>query len=122
MVRPPHGSVPSLRHIWRRSSWARLHLLLHHRSAGQKRIRSCCSNQPCAEPYEEEEITLLEEEVIPAIEHRLARIEELDARLQQLSGFMALHLSGSHRSGLVLRRRIQVLGNNLLGDLAHAST
>jgi hypothetical protein len=38
------------------------------------------------QPYGEEEITLLEEEVIPAIQQCLARIEELDARLQQLSG------------------------------------
>jgi hypothetical protein len=74
------------------------------------------------QPYGEEEITLLEEEVIPAIQHCLARIEELDARLQQLSGFITLHLSGRHPAGLVLRRRIQVLGNDLLGDLSHAST
>ena len=33
------------------------------------------------QPYGEEEITLLEEEVIPAIQQCLARIEELDMRL-----------------------------------------
>ncbi|MCP9852814.1 hypothetical protein KBZ14_08005 [Synechococcus sp. HJ21-Hayes] len=34
------------------------------------------------QPYGEEEITLLEEEVIPAIQQCLARVEELDQRLQ----------------------------------------
>ena len=34
------------------------------------------------QPYGEEEITLLEEEVIPAIRQCLARIDELDERLQ----------------------------------------
>jgi hypothetical protein len=34
------------------------------------------------QPYGEEEITLLEEEVIPAIEQCLARIDELDGKLQ----------------------------------------
>ena len=33
-------------------------------------------------PYGEEEITLLEEEVIPAIQQCLARIDELDGKLQ----------------------------------------
>jgi hypothetical protein len=33
------------------------------------------------QPYGEEEITLLEEEVLPAIEQCLARVEELDQRL-----------------------------------------
>ena len=33
------------------------------------------------QPYGEEEITLLEEEVIPAIQQCLARIDELDQRL-----------------------------------------
>ncbi len=33
------------------------------------------------QPYGEEEITLLEEEVIPAIQQCLARIDELDGRL-----------------------------------------
>ena len=33
------------------------------------------------QPYGEEEITLLEEEVLPAIRQCLARIEELDQRL-----------------------------------------
>jgi hypothetical protein len=33
------------------------------------------------QPYGEEEITLLEEEVIPAIQQYLARIDELDQRL-----------------------------------------
>jgi hypothetical protein len=34
------------------------------------------------QPYGEEEITLLEEEVIPAIQQCLARIDELDSKLQ----------------------------------------
>ena len=34
------------------------------------------------QPYGEEEITLLEEEVIPAIKQCLARIDELDGKLQ----------------------------------------
>jgi hypothetical protein len=34
------------------------------------------------QPYGEEEITLLEEEVIPAIQQCLARIDELDGKLQ----------------------------------------
>jgi hypothetical protein len=34
------------------------------------------------QPYGEEEITLLEEEVIPAIQQCLARVDELDQRLQ----------------------------------------
>ncbi len=34
------------------------------------------------QPYGEEEITLLEEEVIPAIQQCLARVDELDERLQ----------------------------------------
>ena len=33
------------------------------------------------QPYGEEEITLLEEEVIPAIQQCLARVDELDGRL-----------------------------------------
>ena len=33
------------------------------------------------QPYGEEEITLLEEEVIPAIQQDLARVDELDQRL-----------------------------------------
>jgi len=33
------------------------------------------------QPYGEEEITLLEEEVIPAIQQCLARMDELDGRL-----------------------------------------
>jgi len=33
------------------------------------------------QPYGEEEITLLEEEVLPAIQQCLARVEELDQRL-----------------------------------------
>ena len=33
------------------------------------------------QPYGEEEITLLEEEVIPAIQQCLARVDELDERL-----------------------------------------
>jgi len=34
------------------------------------------------QPYGEEEITLLEEEVIPAIQQCLARVDELDGKLQ----------------------------------------
>ncbi len=34
------------------------------------------------QPYGEEEITILEEEVIPAIQQCLARIDELDGKLQ----------------------------------------
>jgi hypothetical protein len=34
------------------------------------------------QPYGEEEITILEEEVIPAIQLGLARIDELDGKLQ----------------------------------------
>jgi hypothetical protein len=43
------------------------------------------------QPYGEEEITLLEEEVIPAIQQCLARIDELDGKLQaQQDAEMAL--------------------------------
>jgi hypothetical protein len=34
------------------------------------------------QPYGEEEITRLEQEVIPAIQHCLSRVEELDQRLE----------------------------------------
>lgn len=34
-------------------------------------------------PYGEEEITLLEEEVIPAIQQCLQRVDEIDAALQE---------------------------------------
>jgi len=34
------------------------------------------------QPYGEEEITILEEEVIPAIQQCLARVDELDGKLQ----------------------------------------
>ena len=34
-----------------------------------------------AQPYGEEEITLLEEEVLPALMHCLRRVEEIDQRL-----------------------------------------
>ena len=34
------------------------------------------------QPYGEEEITLLEEEVLPALRHCLARVDELDSALQ----------------------------------------
>jgi hypothetical protein len=33
-------------------------------------------------PYGEEELTLLEEEVLPAIQHCMARVEEIDQALQ----------------------------------------
>ena len=38
------------------------------------------------QPYGEEEITLLEDEVIPAIEQCLVRVEELDQRLMSQRG------------------------------------
>jgi hypothetical protein len=34
-------------------------------------------------PYGEEEITLLEEEVLPALQHSLQRVNEIDAALQE---------------------------------------
>ena len=34
-------------------------------------------------PYGEEEITLLEEEVLPALQHCLQRVNEIDAALQE---------------------------------------
>ncbi len=34
------------------------------------------------QPYGEEEITLLEEEVLPVLQQCLARVDELDGRLQ----------------------------------------
>jgi len=72
------------------------------RSANQKRIRFCCSNPNLKaidrilqlrwglplrrtwieQPYDEEEITLLEEEVLPAIARCLDRIEAIDQALE----------------------------------------
>ncbi|MFO0037859.1 MAG: hypothetical protein ACK522_02815 [Synechococcaceae cyanobacterium] len=42
------------------------------------------------QPYGEEEITLLEEEVMPAIEQCLARVGELDQRLLGQRGQLQL--------------------------------
>ena len=70
----------------------------------RKKIRACCYNPPSAAwsescstppagrplrrtwiefPYGEQEITLLEEEVIPAIQQCLQRVDEIDAALQE---------------------------------------
>ncbi len=115
-VSTPLGSVPSLRHSWRRIPWH--HKLPSPSSAGQKKIPSCCLIAPRAplpgvnyvggrlpncrrarsieqllrrdlplrrtwseQPYGEEEITLLEEEVLPAIAQCLARIDAIDSAL-----------------------------------------
>jgi hypothetical protein len=58
-------------------------LPLPRRSAGQKRILQLRRGLPLRrtwieQPYGEEEITILEEEVIPAIQRCLARSDELD--------------------------------------------
>ncbi|MFM9101161.1 MAG: hypothetical protein ACKOPS_07435 [Cyanobium sp.] len=78
-------------------------------SAGQKRIPSCschppsmrCRKSSCGiaaspcgapgldRPYREEEITLLEEDVLPALKGCLARIEELDDRHLEEMEFLA---------------------------------
>jgi len=51
--------------------------ILSFRTHQGRPLRRCWIDQP----YGEEEITLLEEEVIPAIQQCLARIDELDQRL-----------------------------------------
>jgi len=52
------------------------------------------------QPYGEEEITLLEEEVIPAIRECLARIDELDERLQAEQELLQSRSMGSPRDAL----------------------
>ena len=49
------------------------------------------------QPYGEEEITLLEEEVIPAIQQCLARVDELDERLQAEQELLQSCSKGSPR-------------------------
>jgi hypothetical protein len=66
------GSVPSLRHTWRRKSRCIEQLLRRDLP-----LRRTWSEQP----YGEEEITLLEEEVLPAIAQCLARIDAIDSAL-----------------------------------------
>ncbi|MEY4808557.1 MAG: hypothetical protein RLZZ206_2946 [Cyanobacteriota bacterium] len=61
-------------------------LLLQSTLSCVERILQCSSGRPLRRtwiefPYGEEEITLLEEEVIPTIKQWLARIDELDHRL-----------------------------------------
>jgi hypothetical protein len=41
-----------------------------------------CAAPGSSTPYGEEEITLLEEEVLPAIQRCMARVEEIDQALQ----------------------------------------
>jgi hypothetical protein len=58
------------------------------------------------QPYGEEEITLLEEEVIPAIQQCLARVDELDERLlaqQELMQRCELELQRQPLSALKLQ-------------------
>ena len=52
------------------------------------------------QPYGEEEITLLEEEVIPAIQQCLARVDELDERLQAEQELLQSCSMGSPRDAL----------------------
>ena len=55
------------------------------------------------QPYGEEEITLLEEEVIPAIQQCLKRVDELDERRlaqQELLHRCQLEAEGHRRGGL----------------------
>ena len=52
------------------------------------------------QPYGEEEITLLEEEVIPAIRQCLARIDELDERLQAEQELLQSRSMGSPSDAL----------------------
>jgi hypothetical protein len=58
------------------------------------------------QPYGEEEITILEEEVIPAIQQCLSRVDELDARLlaqQELLQRCQLEADRESRSELRLQ-------------------
>ena len=59
------------------------------------------------QPYGEEEITRLEEEVLPAIRQCLARVDELDERLQ------------AQQELLVLRCELEA-GRSALSDLRPA--
>ena len=52
------------------------------------------------QPYGEEEITLLEEEVVPAIQQCLARVDELDERLQAEQELLQSRSMGSPRDAL----------------------
>ncbi len=52
------------------------------------------------QPYGEEEITLLEEEVVPAIQQCLARVDELDERLQAEQELLQSCSMGSPRDAL----------------------
>jgi hypothetical protein len=54
------------------------------------------------QPYGEEEITLLEEEVIPAIQQCLARVDELDQRLQAQQEAEIAHIEAERMAELVL--------------------
>jgi len=61
-------------------------LLLESTLRSLQEILRCSQGMPLRrpwieQPYGEEEITLLEEEVMPAIQQCLARVEELDQRL-----------------------------------------
>ena len=61
-------------------------LLLESTLRAIEGILQCSQGQPLRrpwieQPYGEEEVTLLEEEVLPAIEQCLARVKELDQRL-----------------------------------------
>ena len=48
------------------------------------RFQGCPVRRPWMDrPYGEEEITLLEEEVLPALQHCLQRVNEIDAVLQE---------------------------------------
>jgi hypothetical protein len=53
-----------------------------------ERILKCSAGRPLRRtwiehPYGEEEIALLEEEVLPALQHCLQRVNEIDQRLQE---------------------------------------
>ncbi|SBO43117.1 hypothetical protein [Cyanobium sp. NIES-981] len=54
------------------------------------------------QPYGEEEFTLLEEEVIPAIQQCLARVDELDQRLQAQQEAEIAHIEAERMAELVL--------------------
>ena len=101
-VRPPLGSVPSLRLLApitmasaittdARSPFCSPQedpfLLLESAQKAIEGILRCHAGRPLRrtwieQPYGEEEICLLEEEVLPAIERCIARVEEIDQALQ----------------------------------------
>ena len=59
------------------------------------------------QPYGEEEITLLEEEVLPVIQQCLARVEELDQRLlAQQELLHRCHLEADREALALLRLQI----------------